>query len=103
MEFNRMKEFEKMLKQLEKNVQKLSGTHEVSFDELFTDSFMRKYTNFMTSSSFFEYCDILTDEDFAAKPDEDLDLHVSLETEFDSWEEMQTKAAEEYVTKGLGF
>lgn len=66
---------------------------------------MRHHTD---SSSIDEFLDnspftIESEEDFLAIPDEDWDNYIVAHTDFSSWEEMQGKAAEDYVVKQLGF
>lgn len=52
MEIKGMKEFQNRLKQMEKAAKELDGTHEVPFSELFTDSFMTRYTDFKSFEDF---------------------------------------------------
>lgn len=96
---------QKQLNQMEKATKKLERTKSISFDKLFTSSFMRKYTNF---SSFDEFLDagnfeVNSQEDFEAIPDDEMDQLVRDTTKFSSWEEMLTTATELYVVKELGF
>ncbi|WP_298705327.1 hypothetical protein [uncultured Veillonella sp.] len=96
---------EKSLNELSANAKKLSGTSAIPFDELFPPSFMRHHTD---SSSIDEFLDnspftIESEEDFLAIPDEEWDNYIVAHTDFSSWEEMQGKAAEDYVVKQLGF
>jgi hypothetical protein len=92
-------------KNLEKASKELDGKHQVSFDNIFTNSFMRKYTSvsnfdeFLTAGGF----EVNSEEDFEAIPDDDMDNYVRKSTEFSSWQEMLNTAGEEYALKKLGF
>lgn len=90
----------KRFDQLADNARRLANKKEVSFDVLFTDSFMRKYTNFANIDEFeklsgFDYSDI------ESIPDSDLDKFVSDNTSFSKWSEMLGKATELYVASEL--
>lgn len=105
MKIEGLDELEKSLKKLSSNAKKLSGTSAVPFDELFPPSFMRHHTDasnideFLNNSPF----TIESEEDFLAIPDEDWDHYIKAHSNFSSWEDMQGKAAEDYVVKQLGF
>lgn len=101
-EFTGLDKLEKQLKKMEKE---LSQTKSVSFEDLFTASFMKKYTSF---SSMDELLDaggfkIESQEDFEAIPEAEFDKHISANTKFDSWEEMLSEATSQYLVKKLGF
>ena len=94
-------ELHRNLDKLRKNIESLSGEHEVSFTELFPSGFMARYTNFtsfddlLTQSGF----KVETREDFANIPDAAWDAFIASTTRFVNWEEMQQKAFEEYLQK----
>lgn len=98
-------EFEKRLKKLANDVEELSGERRVSFEELFTSGFMRKYTQFQSFEILLEAGGFIVNspEDFAAIPDDEFDDHISKTTDFDNWKDMQGKAAKEYYARKLGF
>lgn len=54
-------------------------------------------------NEFFKAVGIVDNESFDKMPDATLDKHVSENTKFSTWEEMQNKALEEYVTRQIGF
>lgn len=97
------------LEQFQKNLKKasreLDGKHQVSFDNMFTKSFMCKHTpvsnfdEFLTAGGF----EVNSQEDFEAIPDADMDNYVIKSTKFSSWQEMLDTAAQEYALKKLGF
>ncbi|WP_196606606.1 hypothetical protein [Pectinatus frisingensis] len=87
------------LQKLADNAKKLDGTHNVSFSELFTEAFMSKHTNQSSIEDFISEGGFVVNsaEDFKAIPDEEFDIHVKNNSDFDSWKEMYTKASKEYV------
>ena len=96
---------EKELKQLQKNAKKLSNTKQVSFQELFPASFMKKYTSFSSMEEFLYEggFDVQSTEDFEAIPEDLFDKYIASTTNFKSWEEMLQKATSQYAIKKLGF
>lgn len=96
---------QKQLKEMERSAKELSGTKEVPFSDLFTTSFMRRYTPFSTFDELLEAGGFHADttEEFAAIPDAPFDAHIAATTRFKSWEEMLSTAQEQYITKKLGF
>lgn len=103
--FDGLDDLEKHLKKMQRAAEELDGTHEVPLAELFTSSFMRKYTNFASFDSLLASGGFHaeTSEEFEAIPEELLDKHISATTRFKSWKEMLGKASELYVSKKLGF
>ncbi len=100
-----MKQLQDRLKDLEKSAKELEQTNYVSFEELFTDSFMTQNTSF---SSMDEMVDkspftISSPEDFAEIPDLEWDQYVKSNTNFSNWHEMLDQAGQEYAIKKLGF
>lgn len=100
-----LNQLQKQLKQMERAAKSLENTHSVSFDELFSNSFMRKYTQFSNFDEFLKAGNFIVNsqEDFEAIPDNEMDLHVGRATKFSSWQDMLGKAGEEYALKKLGF
>ncbi len=94
---------EKQLKQMEKGAKELSRTKQVSFSELFTTSFMRKYTSFSTLDELLQAggFKIESQEDFEAIPDAEFDKHIAATTRFKNWEDMLSEATTQYVAKKL--
>jgi len=91
----------KGLENLQRNIEKLSGEQKVTFDILFPTSFMRKHTQFdsindMVNKSAFK---VESEEDFKNIPDKEWDDYVREKTSFQSWNEMLSKAGEEYLGK----
>jgi len=93
------------LDNLQKRAEKFDGNHEVPFNELFNTSFMNRYTSHSTIDEYFEAGGFVfeTNEEFENLPEDKLDQHVRNSTNFESWNEMITKAGEHWVAKELGF
>jgi hypothetical protein len=92
------------LDQLAKNLQRLDGTRNVAFEEIFPNRFMRKYTKFASIDEMFEKggFKVESQADFEAVPEADLNRFVVANTRFRSWEDMLGKASEEYALRQLG-
>jgi len=98
-------DFRKKLKQMQNATKDLEKGVSVSFDELFHEGFMRKYTNFTSIDEFFDKSpfEIQTEEDFDKIDINQFDEYIRNNTQFSSWEEMKGKAGTEWVAKKLGF
>ena len=97
-------DFQRTLRDLKRRAQELDGEHEVSFEELFSDAFMRKYTDYGSIDKLVEASGfkVQSQEDFAAIPDDEWDAFIRKSTRFSSWKEMMETATSEYVAKELG-
>ena len=95
---------EKQLKQMEKGARELERTKQVSFSELFTPSFMKKYTPFSSFDELLQSGGFKADsqEEFEAIPDVLFDNHIAAVTRLKNWEEMLGEATEQYALKKLG-
>jgi hypothetical protein len=95
---------EKHLKQMEKGAKELEGTNHVSFGELFTVSFMKKYTSFSTLDDLLKAggFNVESEEDFESISDTEFDRHIAAATKFKSWEDMLNEATTQYAIKKLG-
>ena len=96
---------EKQLKQMQKGAKELSRTKQVSFSELFTTSFMKKYTSFSSMDELLNAggFKVESQEDFEAIPDTELDRHIASTTKFKNWKDMLNEATTQYAAKKLGF
>jgi len=98
-------ELKKKLNNLKKSAEELEGEQEISFKELFSDSFIRKYTDFSTIEKLIEESefDIETEEQareiIGAR---EWDKYINNHTCFQDWEAMLQKAAEEWALDQLG-
>ena len=89
------------LDDLSRKAKSISGENEVSFDELFPVSFMKKYTKFNSIDEFeeqsdFDFTDIENIDDAA------LDHYVSIHTNFSKWDDMLAEAGEQWTIRKLG-
>ncbi|MDF2605916.1 MAG: hypothetical protein K0S34_106 [Bacillales bacterium] len=94
----------KLLDQMQKAAKKFENGVNVSFKELFNESFMMKNTNYSNFKDFLDAgnFNVETQEDFDNLPKNDLDQHVSKTTNFSDWEEMLGTAGNDYVAKEMG-
>jgi len=92
------------LEDLARNMEKIEGTHNVPFDDLFNVRFMTEYTEFVTIDDMFESAGFKVDneEDFNNILEEKLDKFIREHTRFSSWKEMLNKAGEYYIIRNLG-
>lgn len=92
------------LDDLIRNLERMKGTRNVIFDELFNVKFMTMHTEFVTIDDMFDATGfkIESDEDFDNIPENELDKFICAHTQFSSWKEMLGKAGEEYMLRELG-
>lgn len=94
----------KSLKDIARRAEALEGSHQVAYADLFTPSFMAKYTKADSINSFFENSgfDVDSEEALKAIPDELWDQYVSANSDFHNWEDMIRTAGKEYFAHKLG-
>jgi hypothetical protein len=99
------KEFERKLKNIENNAQRLEGKNSIPLTELFPSEFIKKYTEFSSIEDMFNKSPFLIEsaEDFAAIEDELWDHFIKSSTSFNSWKQMQEAATVDWTKKQLGF
>lgn len=100
-----LEEFQRNMKKLSNNIEKIGGEHKLPFDTLFNENFMRKYTihtsiDELINNSGFK---VENENDFAQIPDAEWDTYIVKVTSFGSWEDMLHRATEEYLASQLGF
>lgn len=102
-EIKGLDDFQRNLKNLQKNMQKLHGKREVSFDTLFAPAFMRKYTKFSSIDELFEKSGFKVDsnEDLEKIPDAPWDEYIAANTRFRNWKEMLDTAGKAYGEKQM--
>lgn len=102
---NGFKDMSKKLNDLSKRADKANGEHSVSFEELFPPSFMKKQTDSDEIYSFFNAggFDASNNETFKEIDEDQLDVYILEHSNFESWQDMKTTAAEKYTAKLLGF
>jgi hypothetical protein len=98
-------EFSRKLRDLQRRAEELDGESQVPVTELFPDEFMLLHTDFPSFDAMLEASgfNVQSSEDFAAIPDDAWDAHVRAHTQFSSWDEMQSTAAQEWASRRLGF
>ena len=71
----------------------------VSFKDLFTPPFMAKYTQFANFNELLVFGEFKVNslEEFMALLDDKFDAFVKRTTQFQTWDEMQSKAVADYV------
>lgn len=91
------------LKQLQKNLEKISETTQVTLVELMPSQFISNCSRFNSLEEFFEASGFKIDsqEDFAAIPDDEWDIFIKENTTYENWSEMQQAAAAEYFKSAL--
>jgi len=90
--------FDELLIELQSAKSNEGIPNQVSFETLFHENFMSRYSSFKSFNEFlrkgnFEF---LTLEDVNNIPEELIDRHVDRETDFGNWRSMLDKANEEY-------
>lgn len=92
------------LTKLSNKAENLSGENTYSFDTIFSEDFMSKYTNFDSISEFLKSSPeaISNAEEFDKADETILDAFVSEQTIFSTWEEMMGKAGEDLIIRQLG-
>lgn len=98
-------EVQRKLRDLERKAKDLHGEHSVPLSELFSPSFISKYTRFSSLDEMFEASPfkIETQEDFDAVPREKLDEFIQSESGFSGWSEMLQEATKAWAANRLGF
>lgn len=98
--------FDKIKRDLEsfqKKAKEMEGTNSISFHELFTPEFLKKYTRFISLDEMFEKSGftINSQEDFEKIPEDAWDKFISTNSKFNLWKEMLDVAGEEWVAREL--
>ena len=96
-------ELSNQLNRMAKGAKELEGTHETSFAELFTDSFVQANSKFHSMDEFWQSVGINSTEDFDNIPDEKLNAFVSSNTTCSTFQEMLDEATNAYISRKLGF
>ncbi|MFC7188165.1 hypothetical protein [Halorubrum yunnanense] len=93
------------LEDMEEKAEEIDGDNDVPLNELFTNDFLQRYTEFASLEEFFEESPwvVESDDDIDAIPQEEMDEYVNEHTTFDDTDEMTGEAATEWAAKQLGF
>lgn len=92
----------KKLDSFAKKAKELEGTRQVELGELFNDKFMTSNTQFSSFDDFAE-ASKFDWSDIEGIPEDELDIFISKNSNFNSWEAMSGEAATSYYAKQLGF
>ncbi|WP_460152793.1 hypothetical protein [Pseudomonas sp. S2_B07] len=93
---------------LKQNIETLAATTEVKLGDMMNPAFVSAHSSFanlddLVNGSGFK---VETAEDFKAIPDDEWDIFIKENTDFESWQEMQAAAHRDYVAaiigKGIG-
>lgn len=106
MKYQTLDDLNKQFNQIDQDITKLledflRGIY-IPINELFPPAFMQRYTSFSSLDDLLEL-HILTPEDLKAIPEDQLDVHVSQNSKFSSWDDMLLEATSQYIDKKLGF
>jgi|GEM_PF-284419 hypothetical protein len=93
-------QIQRQLERLQKNAEKLHGTHHIPMNELFPPSFMRRYSSYATFQEMYD-ASPFNNMDFEKIPDADWGEYVCRSTKFTSWEKMRGAATEEWAKARL--
>jgi hypothetical protein len=96
-------DFEKSIEKFQEDVKELEGQHNIPFDELFPASFMSNYTDSLSIEELIQKgnFDISSQEDFDRIPDDKKNSLIAMHTSFLTWNQMFTKASEEWLVRRL--
>lgn len=91
----------KGLNRLQREIKRITKEQEVSFEKLFSQSFMARYTKFKSINEMVDESPFKmeNEEDFKNIPDLEWDNYVKENTSFQNWNEMFSKAGEECLGK----
>ena len=97
-------DFIRELTDLQHNAQRIDGEHELSFEELFTDEFMLRNTDFESIGALIEASpfEVESSQDFESIPDAEWNTYISKTTRFTDWGAMKRKAGGEWAARQLG-
>jgi hypothetical protein len=102
-------EVKQLLNKVKYEIKELEGKKQIPINELFSSSFMKKYTkhnsfaNYMQASKLMPAgTKIITNEVLETISDKGFDDYVRGNTIFKSWTEMLQAAAQEYIKEQLG-
>lgn len=97
-----MDELERQFDQMINGAKELKQKKTLSFEEIFTDSFVSNHTVFSTMNDFWISAGIHNTAEYDAYPDEKLNDFVNNHSMFSTFEEMFDEATNDYVSRRLG-
>jgi len=103
MKITGLDEVQQKFNRLSENAENLSGSHELSAGDLFTESFMCDNTDFTEVVQLFAAGGFKVESaaDIKAIPEDQLDKYIQASTNFPSWEVMLRSAVADYAKRQL--
>jgi hypothetical protein len=100
-----LKEIERKLNNLSNRAQSIDGKDQIPFDELFTNSFISRCSEYSSVEELFSASGfkIDTQEDFEVIPDKEWDEFIRKNTIYANWDEMLQAAGADWVSRKMGF
>ena len=95
-----IEDYQSSFQVLRANTEKLSDETDQLFSDVFRGAFMRKYTRYESIEEFIEEspADIQNPDSFRT---EEFERFISKNTVFDEWDEMKTKASENWIVSEI--
>ncbi|MCM2461041.1 hypothetical protein HGO40_11175 [Pseudomonas sp. CG7] len=89
---------------LKQNIDKLAATTEVKLGEMMNPAFIAAHSSFADLDGLVKGAGFKVEsiEDFKANPDDEWDIFIKENTDFDSWLDMQQTAHRDYVASIMG-
>jgi hypothetical protein len=96
-------EMQRKVKELERRLQSLDGTHSEPMEDLFPPEFMQSYTDFGTFGELMDASGfkVESQEDFDNLPAQEWKEFISSRTHFEDWQEMLSAAGKEWAARQL--
>lgn len=98
-EFDGFDDLAKNIEQYGKELEALDGEHHYTLDDLFTDSFMKRHTNFETLQQMADASGIQSVEEINSP---EWSAFVASNTRFSGWSEMHQTGLSEWISKKAG-
>jgi len=91
-------DLDRKLQTLQRKLQALDATHEVSFNELFPDEFVRRHTRFTTLQEMIDASGIETPDEIGGPG---WNEYVATNSSLEGWDEVKSLAGSEWARKQL--
>lgn len=90
----------RMLDEMQRNIERVSGPHEVALNDLMTPEFVQAHSRFASKDEFFAAIGI-EDTVFVEMSDEEQNELTRRHTTFSTWEELISDAGARYIEKQI--
>jgi len=97
-------ELQKKLRKMRKNLEELEGEQQIPIEDLMTNNFIMKHTEFEDFYSFVYHSEIIEEGKEITRElldSDDFDKYVKNTTNFGSWKDMIDRAVKSYISKKL--